>query len=74
MMTTSKDRQARALHILGEGRCLATKPEFSCFISNFVHSIVDEMSNKPSVMLTQGGLWNTAKAQYSPETTKLLKS
>jgi hypothetical protein len=32
------------------------------------------MSEKPSVMLTDGGLWNTRKAQYSAATTKLLKS
>ncbi len=32
------------------------------------------MAEKPSVMLTDGGLWNTRKPQYSPATTKLLKS
>ncbi len=32
------------------------------------------MSAKPSVMLTDGGLWNTRKPQISTETTKLLKS
>jgi hypothetical protein len=32
------------------------------------------MAEKPSVMLTEGGLWNTRKPQYSPATTKLLKS
>lgn len=31
------------------------------------------MAEKPSVMLTDGGLWNTRKPQYSPSTTKLLK-
>jgi hypothetical protein len=32
------------------------------------------MAEKPSVMLTDGGLWNTRKPQYSASTTKLLKS
>lgn len=32
------------------------------------------MAGKPSVMLTNGGLWNTQRPQYSAETTKLLKS
>lgn len=32
------------------------------------------MAEKPSVMLTDGGLWNTRKPQFSTETTKLLKS
>lgn len=31
------------------------------------------MAEKPSVMFTDGGLWNTRKPQYSPATTKLLK-
>jgi hypothetical protein len=32
------------------------------------------MAEKPSVMLTNGGLWNTRKPEYSASTTKLLKS
>ncbi|CAF5120957.1 unnamed protein product, partial [Rotaria socialis] len=32
------------------------------------------MAGKPSVMLTDGGLWNTRKPQFSNETTKLLKT
>lgn len=32
------------------------------------------MANKPSVMLTNGGLWNTQRPQFSTETSKLLKS
>ena len=32
------------------------------------------MANKPSVMLTDGGLWNTRKPQYSTSTAQLLKS
>jgi hypothetical protein len=32
------------------------------------------MAEKPSVMLTNGGLWNTRKPEYSPATAKLLKS
>lgn len=32
------------------------------------------MAEKPSVMLTDGGLWNTRRPQHSKETTKLLNS
>ncbi|CAF2805572.1 unnamed protein product [Rotaria sp. Silwood2] len=32
------------------------------------------MAEKSSVMLTDGGLWNTRRPQYSTETTKLLKT
>ncbi len=32
------------------------------------------MNQKPSVMLTDGGLWNTRRPQHSTENTRLLKS
>jgi len=32
------------------------------------------MTQKPSVNLTDGGLWNTRRPQHSTETTRLLKS
>jgi len=32
------------------------------------------MAKKPSVMLTDGGLWNNRRPQHNTETTRLLKS
>jgi len=34
----------------------------------------ESMAEKPSVLLTDGGLWNTRKPQLSTATTQLLKS
>ena len=44
-------------------------------ISFFLQLIVKSlMAEKTSVYLTNGGLWNTHKPQYSAETAKVLKS
>jgi hypothetical protein len=32
------------------------------------------MDEKPSVKLTNGGLWNTRRPQHSTESTRILKS